>query len=321
MPDDQKPNQSQPPQQAGRSRKKGYIIVFAILLMAGIIVAGYWYIFLRGVVSTDDAYIDANPTTVSSKMLGRLVFLSVDEGDTVDSGQLLAQLDDSDLQAQRLRAEAGLENARAAVPLAKINSERAEDDFNRAEIQYKKGAIPQEQYDHATKALEAAKAQYTIAQTQVKASRAQLAVVETELQNTRLVSPLSGVVAKKWVMPGNVVQPGQPIYTIYNLQDVWVTANFEETKLTSIHPGDKVEITVDAYSGLDFRGQVTLIGAAAASQFALIPPNNASGNFTKVTQRVPVKMILDSLPTMPNGAKPTLRPGMSVEVKLRVQAE
>lgn len=321
MPDDLKANQSQPPRQAGRSRKKGYIIVFAILLMAGIIVAGYWFLFLRGVVYTDDAYIDAHPTTVSSKMLGRLVSLSVGEGDTVDSGQLLAQLDDSDLQAQRLRAEAGLENAQATVPLAKINLERAEDDFNRAAIQYKKGAIPQEKYDHATKAFEAAKAQYKIAQTQVKASQAQLAVVETELQNTRIVSPLDGVVAKKWVMPGNVVQPGQPIYTVYNLQDVWVTANFEETQITSIHPGDKVEITVDAYSGLDFRGQVTLIGAAAASQFALIPPNNASGNFTKITQRVPVKMDLDSLPTMPNGAKPTLRPGMSVEVKLRVQAE
>ncbi len=321
MPDDQKVNDSLPPQQAGRSRKKGYIIVAAIVLVAGIIIAGYWYFFLRGVVSTDDAFIDANPTTVSAKMLGRLILLTVDEGSAVDSGQLLAQLDDSDLQAQRLRAEAGLENAQAMVPLAKINMERAEDDFNRAELQIRNGAIPQEQYDHASKTLEAAKAQYKIAQTQVKAARAQLAVVETELQNTRMTAPLGGVVAKKWVMPGDVVAPGQPIYTLYNLQDVWVTANFEETKLTSIHPGDSVEITVDTYSGLKFHGRVTLIGAAASSQFALIPPNNASGNFTKITQRVPVKMILDSLPTMQNGDKPTLRPGMSVEVKLRVQAD
>ncbi len=321
MPEDQKDTDSRPPQPAGRSHKKGYILFAAIIVIAAIIVAGYWYFFLRGVVSTDDAYIDAHPRTVSAKLLGRLVLMTVGSGDPVDSGQLLAQLDDSDLQAQRLRAEAGLENAQAAVPLAKINMERAQDDFNRAELQYKNGAIPQEQYDHASKALEAAKAQYTIAQTQVKAAHAQLAVVETELQNTTILSPSDGLVAKKWVMPGDVVAPGQPIYTVYNLDDVWVTANFEETKLTSIHPGDSVEISVDAYSGLKFRGRVDLIGAAAASRFALIPPNNASGNFTKITQRVPVKMLLDSLPTLRNGDKPTLRPGMSVEVKLRVQAE
>jgi membrane fusion protein, multidrug efflux system len=320
MPDDQKTDTT-PPQPAGRSRKKGYIIVAAVVVVAGIIVAGYWYFFLRGVVSTDDAYVDAHPRTVSAKLLGRLVLLTAGTGDTFDSGEVLAKLDDSDLQAERLRAEAGLENAQATVPLAKINMERAQDDFNRAELQYKSGAIPREQYDHASKALEASKAQYKIAQTQVKAAQAQLAVVETELQNTIILSPSVGVVAKKWVTPGDVVAPGQPIYTLYNLHDVWITANFEETKLHSIHPGDSVEVTVDAFSGLHFKGKVALIGAAAASQFALIPPNNASGNFTKVTQRVPVKMYLDSLPTMPGGGKPTLRPGMSVEVKLRVQAD
>jgi len=321
MPDDQSANNAPPPQPARRSHIKGYIIIAAVVVMAGIIVAGYWYLFLRGVVSTDDAFVDAHPTTVSAKMLGRLIRLTVEEGASVDSGQLLAKLDDSDLQAQRMRAEAGLENAQAAVPLARINMERAQDDFTRAELQYKNGAVPQEQYDHASKALEASKAQYKIAQTQVKSAQAQLAVVETELQNMQISAPLNGVVAKKWVMPGDVVAPGQPIYTLYNLRDVWITANFEETKLHSIHPGDSVEISVDAYSGLHFKGKVTLIGAAAASQFALIPPNNASGNFTKVTQRVPVKMHLDSLPTMPKGGKPTLRPGMSAVVKLRVQAE
>ncbi len=321
MPDDQKTDNTPSKQPEGRSHKKGYIIVVAIVLVAGIIVAGYWYFFLRGVISTDDAYVDAHPRTVSAKLLGRLVLMTAGTGDAVDSGQLLAKLDDSDLQAERLRAEAGLENAQAAVPLAKINMERAEDDFNRAALQYKNGAIPQEQYDHASKALEASKAQYKIAQTQVKAARAQLVVVETELKNTTILSPSAGVVAKKWVTPGDVVAPGQPIYTLYNLHDVWITANFEETKLHSIHPGDSVEITVDAYSGLHFKGKVALIGAAAASQFALIPPNNASGNFTKVTQRVPVRMYLDSLPTMRGGRKPTLRPGMSVEVKLRAQAD
>jgi len=102
------------------------------------------------------------------------------------------------------------------------------------------------------------------------------------------------------------------------LNDVWVTANFEETKLASIHPGDSVEISVDAFPDRKIAGTVELIGAAAASQFSLIPPNNASGNFTKVTQRVPVRIALANRDLGDPGGRSVLLPGMSVEVKIRV---
>ncbi|MEJ2678695.1 MAG: efflux RND transporter periplasmic adaptor subunit, partial [Gemmatimonadota bacterium] len=156
---------------------------------------------------------------------------------------------------------------------------------------------------------------------QVEKARAGLHTVETQLQDTRVQAPLHGVVAKRWVLPGDVVQPGQPIFTLYNLQGVWVTANFEETKLASIPVGAVVDISVDAFPNHHFVGRVVRLGAATASQFSLIPPNNASGNFTKVTQRVPVRISIGPGSGAPGDDPPTLLPGMSVEVTLRRSAK
>jgi membrane fusion protein (multidrug efflux system) len=132
---------------------------------------------------------------------------------------------------------------------------------------------------------------------------------------------VAGVIAKKWALPGDVIQPGQAIFTVYDKDQVWVTANFEETKLAAIHPGDPVEISIDAYDGQIFKGTVLMIGTAAAAEFSLIPPNNASGNFTKVTQRVPVKISINRPAGNTNEDPPALLPGLSVEVKVRVDSE
>jgi membrane fusion protein (multidrug efflux system) len=196
--------------------------------------------------------------------------------------------------------------------------ERAREDFSRASAQYSDKVVTREQYDHARQALQMAEAQQEVAVSQVNTSRAQLGVVETQLQNMRILTPSTGVVARKWVMPGDIVQPGQPIYTLYDLGNLWITANFEETKLYSVRVGDSVEISVDAHPGVNFRGRVLLIGAAAASQFALIPPNNASGNFTKVTQRVPVKISIEAPSPGQKPERISLLPGMSAEVRIRV---
>jgi membrane fusion protein (multidrug efflux system) len=120
-------------------------------------------------------------------------------------------------------------------------------------------------------------------------------------------------------MAGDVVQPGQPIFSIYDLQHLWVTANFEETKLASIRLNDPVEISVDAYPDSHFEGRVIQLGANTASQFSLIPPNNASGNFTKVTQRVPVKISIEDKESSSHSRSSQLLPGMSVEVKVKVR--
>jgi membrane fusion protein, multidrug efflux system len=299
-------------------RGKRFLIPILVLAVAAIAVFLYWYEFLRGYVGTDDAFIDSDPITISPKMLGRIVDLHTDEGDTVSAGELLVRLDDSDLKTQEAQAQANLELLRQSVLVTKIALSQAEDDYHRDSIQFKSNIIPRQQFDHVTTALQLAKAQQAVAISRVKTAQAQLAIIETQLENTTVFAPSSGVVARKWVMPGDIIQPGQPVFTIYDLNDIWVMANFEETKLASISPGDKVEISIDAVPGRKFIGKVERIGAAAASQFSLIPPNNASGNFTKVTQRIPVKILFTDRDDNNTGKRVPLLPGMSVEVKIRI---
>ncbi len=297
-------------------RKKRVLIplAFVLLLAAG----GTWYYYtqIRGYDSTDDAFIDGNRVAVSSKMLGRMIFLAADEGDTVKQGEVLVRLDDADLRAQELQGKAGLDDARQAEALAQVNVDRAEDDFKRAETQYKTKVIPQEQYEHARSALAAARTQQKMALTRIGTAEAQLNVVRTSLTNMTIIAPMNGIVAKRYALPGDVVQAGQPILSVYDLGSVWVTANFEETKISALKIGDPVEISVDAYPDLKLNGRVILFGASTASQYSLIPPNNASGNFTKVTQRIPVKIAIDRPPIQNNDPHPLL-PGMSVEVRVK----
>ncbi len=321
MTDEKKPDLEKRPRKKGFHRQKRVWITTGIFLIIAIAIASYWYLVLRGYISTDDAYIDGDQIGISSKILGRVAQLTVSEGDTVSPGQLLVQLDDADLKAQEAQAKAALEYTEQSVPVARINLDRAQEDYDRASFQYKDKVITREQYDHASKALDMAKAQFNVAQSQVKSSQAQLTVVETQLGNTHIVAPAKAVVAKKWVVVGDIVQAGQPVYTLLDLSDLWITANFEETKLESINLGDPVQISIDAYPGHEFNGKVSLIASAAASQFSLIPPNNASGNFTKVTQRIPIKIsLLGSGGDAPQD-KFTLLPGMSVEVKIQVKAK
>jgi len=298
-------------------RKRVIIPILAVLTIVA--VAGlYMYMSMQNYVSTDDAYVDANSVAISTRMLGRIIYLGTDEGDTVNAGQILVKLDDSDLRAQEASSKAGLGLAQQNLPLDQVNINRAQDDFNRAEVQYKSGIVTKEQYDHAQKALEAAQAQYNIDLSKVSAAKAQIGVIESQLQNAVIAAPMNGVVAKRWVLAGDVVQPGQPIFTIYDLKNIWVTANLEETKLSHIHLNDPVEIDVDTYPGVKFYGKVFEIGNYTASEFSLIPPNNASGNFTKVTQRVPVKISIEDAPPK-DGSYPVLRPGMSVEVSVKIK--
>jgi len=299
-------------------RKKRVIIPLFIIVIITAIAGWYWYANVRDFVSTDDAYIDADRVSISSDMPGRIVQLAVQEGDTVKKSQVLVVLDDSNLGAQEEQAKAGLENAEQSVTLSKINQERAREDYLRAEEQFKGKVISKEQYDHAQKTYDAARADYAIALSRVGTSKAQLGVVQTQRQHTTIAAPMDGAVAKKWVLVGDVVQPGQPIYSVYDTKDLWVTANVEETKLGSIRPNAPVEISVDAYHGKSFHGRVLQLGGYTAAEFSLIPPNNASGNFTKVTQRVPVKISIENSSPGEHSATPLL-PGMSVEVKIRVR--
>jgi len=154
----------------------------------------------------------------------------------------------------------------------------------------------------------AMRARASSAQARVEQMKASLAQAELNLQRTVIKAPVRGVVSKKGVNPGQVIQGGQPLLSLVQSDDVWITANFKETQLTDMRPGQRVTVSVDAYEGKTFQGKVDSIAAATGARFSLLPPENATGNFVKVVQRVPVKIALEG------GQDPEhlLRPGMSV---------
>jgi membrane fusion protein, multidrug efflux system len=294
------------------------VIPLFLVFLAIAIFSWMYYIQLRDYVSTDDAFIDADRVSVSAKILGRIDQLTVDEGDSVRHGEILVRLDDSDLRAQEIQAKASVTFAQENILLAKVSLDKAQTDFLRASTQYNQNIIPKEQYDHAHSELASSRARINIANAQFASAQAQLGVIQTQLKNTVISSPMTGVISKRWTLTGDVVQPGQAIFTIYDLHDVWVTANLEETAVGALRLGDTVSIGVDTYPSIKFAGTIIRLGSNTASQFSLIPPNNASGNFTKVTQRVPIKISITQLDTL-RQSRVKLLPGMSVEVKVKVR--
>jgi membrane fusion protein (multidrug efflux system) len=302
--------------QAGRVRNLRVVIPLLLIIMGLITAFSFYLINKRDFISTDDAIIDANRVSVSARFLGRIQFLMADEGDSVHAGQNLVKLEDSDLLAQEAQSRASVQLARENITLSTVNLKRAEMDYARASAQYRDGVISKERFEHGQSEYEAAGAGAKIAAAQARTAEAQLGIIDTQLKNTAITSPMDGVISKRWVMPGDVVQAGQAIFSIYDLKNIWITANVEETKIDRLHVGHSVIIKVYAYPHQEFTGKVIQIGSNTASQFSLIPPNNASGNYTKITQRVPVKI---SIENHPGSGTVRLLPGMSVNIKVKVR--
>ncbi len=244
------------------------------------------------------------------------------------------QLDDVKAKADAIRAVNELQAA---------NLEQAEKDKARAEILLNKEALPKERYEKAVTAHKVALAQVKAATKELKsfvstvetqksvikqaeaAKSAQLfaikqkeALVETARLNsgyTMLIAPVDGYVTKKSVETGNQIQPGQPLMAVVSLEDISIIANYKETQLEKVRPGQKVEIKVDTYPGKKFRGRVDSIMSGTGAAFSLFPPENATGNFVKVVQRIPVKIVLDK----DTDKEHILRMGMSVEPTILVE--
>ena len=170
--------------------------------------------------------------------------------------------------------------------------------------------------DAADAQLKVAKAQVASAYAAVESAGAQIGVVESQLKNTRLFAPTDGVIAKRWLLPGDIASPGQSIYSIYNDHEYWVLVNLEETKLHGINLGQEAKFTIDAFPDAEFTGKIYYIGSSTASQFSLIPPNNASGNFTKITQRVPLKISILNVDTDKKLQDYNFMAGMSAVIKI-----
>jgi membrane fusion protein (multidrug efflux system) len=265
------------------------------------------------------------------------VLLRIDTADLqakVDQEQAAlanAQAAVSVAQAAVSSAQAAVVRARADVAAAGTRQRQMSADLERYQKLWDKEEVSHQQYDAARAAADAARsssdasratvasasAQVEAAERQVAAAQAQVAQHQAALQAAMLqlsyatiTSPVSGVVSKKDVEVGQMVQAGQPLLAIVQGHDAWVVANFKETQLEGMRPGQPVEVEVDAYPGVKFHAKVESLAAATGAKFSLLPPDNATGNFTKVVQRVPVKIVFTD---PPNPQRP-LRVGMNVAV-------
>ena len=386
--------------------RKFVIIGIVLLLVVGAI---FFYWRSTFTEDTDDAQVDGNLYQISSRVSGQVVKVYVDDNQTVQAGQLLAEIDPTDYQValdQALanlasaqaefaqatvnvpitqvnvgtvvsttasdvkgstdliaQAEKQVEAASARVDEAKANAQKAQADVDRYKPLVEKDVISKQQYDAAVAAAAASKAAVAEAEASVLAqqnavSSARQRLAEAEAQSsqsvkngpdqvrvqqsraaaaqatiqqaqarvdqarlnlgyTRITAPVAGIVNKKNVEVGANLAAGQDLMTIIPLTDLWVTANFKETQLTHMRAGQKVTIKVDAYGGRKFSGSVTQVGGATGSMLSLFPPENATGNYVKVVQRIPVRIDFTNL--QQEDGDYVLRPGLSVTPVVEVK--
>ncbi len=235
----------------------------------------------------------------------------------------------------KIATKANVRTAQTGIGMSQANQERLQKDLKRSDLLRKQDIIPQSEYDAVQANLKATAAQratatdqVSVARQQVAAAAQQIAVAQAvvkqrqadldnaklQLSYTTITAPQDGIISKKNVQPGQVVGPGQQLFGIVGSARTWVVANFKETQLEDMKVGQPVKLEVDAYPHEEFQGHIESLSAATGARFALLPPDNASGNFVKVTQRVPVKIALDK-----EDAQHPLRAGMSVNAVVQVK--
>jgi membrane fusion protein (multidrug efflux system) len=325
-----------------------------LLIVIMLAAATRWYIASLAYESTDDAFIDSRPVSISSQVSGAVVDVPVTDNQLVEAGAVLARIDDRDYLASLNQAKAQVDQANASiinykaqideqqahigqaaqqVDLAQAALTFAQQQYARYQglAQRQSGTVEQAQNDfsnlqqaqatlHANQAaLEAAKQQISVLKAQIQGADGQLEQArasqqqaETNLSRTTIMAPVAGRVTKLTAAKGAYAQAGQALM-MFVPRNMWVTANFKETQLTDMRPGQPVEVTIDAYPGRTFAAHVDSIQAGSGTVFSLLPAENATGNYVKVLQRVPVKIVFDKPPDVYIG------PGMSVEPTVKVR--
>jgi membrane fusion protein (multidrug efflux system) len=307
------------------------------------------WLYSRHHVRTENAQVEGHVIPVLPKVAGFVAAVGVDENQTVRAGDTLVVIDDRDYRAKLEQAEGDLAvslaaaggpgragQARAQVQAARANVAQAEAGAWRAKLDLERyrglaerQVVGRQVLDNAEAAARGADAQLQAAREQVAAAIAGMSGAEAKAEAnraardqaalqvtyTRIVAPSGGVVSRKNVEVGQLVQVAQPLMTVVPLDDVWIVANLKETEVRDVNPGDPAEIKVDAYPGRRFAGRVESMSPASGARFSLLPPDNATANFTKVVQRIPVRIRLAG----PQDPAFTLRPGMSAEVAIRTK--
>ena len=330
-----------------QQRKKGLSIFILLLLLIAIGSAAYWFFFIKGFEETEDAYVSGNQVMVSAQVAGNISKINVDNMDPVQAGDVLLELDDTNAKLSFEQAKSNLANAvrqvsqlnytvkqlKSAVRANEITLAQAQGNLNRRVQLVKDGAIDKESFQHAKEAVELAKANLTTSQNQLGANQAllldgplseqpqiQSAVSNLKqawlnLERTKIRSPIKGYVARRNAQVGQAVSVGGALMAVVTTDQMWLDANFKETQLTHMRIGQPVEIHFDLY-GKDktFNGKVIGIEMGTGSAFSLLPAQNATGNWIKVVQRVPVRIQLDPQQLAEN----PLRIGLSATVKVDV---
>ena len=330
-----------------QQRKKGLSIFILLLLLISVGSVAYWYFFIKGFEETEDAYVSGNQVMVSAQVAGNISKINVDNMDPVQAGDVLLELDDTNAKLSFEQAKSNLANAvrqvsqlnytvkqlKSAVRANEITLAQAQGNLNRRVQLVKDGAIDKESFQHAKEAVELAKANLTTSQNQLGANQAllldgplseqpqiQSAVSNLKqawlnLERTKIRSPIKGYVARRNAQVGQAVSVGGALMAVVTTDQMWLDANFKETQLTHMRIGQPVEIHFDLY-GKDktFNGKVVGIEMGTGSAFSLLPTQNATGNWIKVVQRVPVRIQLDPQQLIEN----PLRIGLSATVKVNV---
>lgn len=273
--------------------------LFAGLGTVAALVVGYIIYEHVMYITTDNAQVEAHSVMIAAKVGGYVKEVHFTEGARVQKGDLLVELDERDYLniLRQVRGE-----------LSSLEARKKDLDRNQRRLAelFSKGVVSQQQYDAATTGAAEAKAKF-------EAVSAQVAQAELNFENTKILAPANGFIAKRSVEVGQLASPGVPLIGFVDGGERWVTANFKETEIESVQPGRAVDIAVDAISGKTFHGVVESISSATGATFTLLPPDNATGNFTKVVQRVPVKIKFQDI-----DAKETelLKAGLSAYVKV-----
>ena len=350
-----------------KSKLKKIIILSVVALVLAWFGVQFYHILTYE--ETDNAQIEGDIVPIRTSVSGYIQDVNFQENQPVQKGQVLIQIDDRDLRAKVLQAEAAVENAKAArlqigsnisasatgvsatqfsqeamqqnIEVARAKLWKAEADYDRIKkLVTLQGATPQQmdaieaerrvaasQLQLAEKQFQSSKKQTSISSFQaqsvktqemiadavIKQREAELALAKSQLGYATITAPYNGIVSKKNVEPGQYLQPGQLTCSIIGSDSVWLVANFKETQIHNMKLGQETKIEVDAYPGKQFAGKISSFSGGTGAKFSLLPPDNATGNFVKVTQRIPVRILLDA----GTAAGFYLAPGMNVTVSVR----
>jgi membrane fusion protein (multidrug efflux system) len=324
-------------------RRGVLLLIAAIFIVLGVLWGLYWVLVLSKRERTDDAYVNGNKVVISSQVSGTVVAVLTDDTQLVKAGQVLVKLDPIDAQIALARTASALAQAvrqvrqqtstagqyDSMIATRKLELARAEADLAKREPLLADRAIAPEEVRHARESVALARAALTQAERQAKASHALVdganvadnpAVLEAKTayrdawiaaQRNGVIAPVTGYVAERSVQLGQHIQAGQALMTVIPLNSLWVDANFKEVQLRHLRIGQPTEVRSDLYGGdFIYHGHVKGLSAGTGAAFALLPAQNASGNWIKVVQRVPVRIQIDDADL----AKSPLRVGLSVTV-------